>query len=313
MLRVDRDLVLAIEPECYRRWREILAAHPPDPALLERAHSQEAMVALAPGKKSVGDIAVIRLSGFVTQKPSLFAMLFGGTSSEMLAATVQVAMAEPSIGAVVLDVDSPGGEVFGVTEAAAMIRAARGPKPMVAVSNPFMASAAYWLASQADEVVATPSSMTGSIGIIATHVDESKALERIGLEVTEITYGRRKADESSSKPLTDEARAGIQARVDAFGQMFDADVAKGRKVSPATVRSKFGEGAIFMAQEAKAAGLVDRVGTLDEVLGQLASGRRPAARADYDHVEMAARAALAGVFSRPLKEGAPVGPRPDTE
>jgi capsid assembly protease len=298
MLRVDRDIVLAIEPECYRRWRDMLAAHPPDPTLLEKAHSPEALLALTPGKKSVGDIAVIRISGFITQKASLFTMLFGGTSSEMLAATVQAAMAEPSIGAVVLDVDSPGGEVFGVPEAAAVIRGARGAKPMVAISNPFMASAAYWLAAQADEVVALPSSMTGSIGIIATHVDESKALEKGGLEVTEFTHGKRKAEESSARPLTDEARASIQARVDAFGAMFEADVAKGRKVSLATVRAKFGEGAIFMAQEAKPAGLVDRVGTLDEVLGDLARGRRVGARAlaEADPVEVAARAALAGVL-----------------
>jgi len=297
MLRGEQDLMLAIESECYHRWLAKLSHHASDASLQERVHTPDAAIKLAPGKKSVGDIAVIRLSGFITQKPSLFTMLFGGTSAEMLAAEVRAAMAEPSIGAVILDVDSPGGSVFGVPEAAAVIRAARGAKPFIAVSNPFMASAAYYLASQADEIVAIPSSITGSIGVMAVYVDESQMLARMGVSVEEITYGRRKAEESGVHPLSDEARAAIQARVDYFGAMFVADVSKGRRLSVARVKADFGEGGVFNAREAQAVGMVDRIGTLDEVIGQLASGQRPAVRAlaESDPVEMAARAALAGV------------------
>lgn len=296
-MRVDRDLVLAVDRGRYLRWLETLQAHAADVALLAKVHAPEAAVALSPAKKSVGDIAVIRLSGFITQKPSLFTVLFGGTSAEQFAATVYAAMAEPSIGAVVLDVDSPGGEVFGVPEAAAVIRASRGSKPLVAISNPFMASAAYWLGSQADEIVALPSSLTGSIGVYAAHVSEEEALKKFGIEITEITYGRRKAEQSSAHPLSKEAKDAIERDLAYFGRMFERDVAKARGTTAANVHSSYGEGSLFTAPDAKAAGMIDRVGTLDEVIGQLASGRRSAVRAmaEADPVEMAARAALAGL------------------
>lgn len=307
MLRIDRDLVLAIEPECYRRWIAEIGVHASDGALLEKAHAPEAAARLAPTKRAVGNIAVINISGFITQKPSLFTMLFGGMSTEELVATVRAAMAEPSVGAVVLNVDSPGGAVSGVPEAAAALRGMRGMKPFVAVANPFMASAAYWLACQADEVVGSPSSIAGSIGAMVTYVDESKAIAQAGLSVEEITHGRRKAEATGTKPLTDEARAAIQARVDYFGTLFETDVAKGRRVSVATVRARYGEGAVFTTKDALAAGLLDRVASLDEVLGGLASGQKPAgARAaapepgpsdavDSDPVEIAALATLAGL------------------
>jgi len=283
----DRGEILAIEPETYRRWVELIALHEAtDP------NAPEAAAKLVPGRKSVGDIAVIRLGGFITQKPNLFSILFGGTSAEGLAREVTAAMREPSIGAVVLDVDSPGGSVFGVPEAANAIRATRGAKPLVAVANPLMASAAYHLASQADEVVAAPSSFVGSIGVIAVHVDESGLIEQMGLKVTELTYGRRKGEESSLRPLSDEARAGIQGRIDYFGRLFEADVAKGRRTSVEAVRSRFGEGSMFVATSAKEAGLVDRLGTMDEVLSELARGKRPQSMRAYDPGALRAHAIL---------------------
>lgn len=298
MLRIEQD-ILAIEPECYRRWAAEVRAQAQDPAFIEKAHAAEAVARLAPGKRSVGDIVVIGLSGFITQKPSLFTMLFGGTSTEELTATIRAAMLEPSVGAVVLNVDSPGGTVSGVQEAAAAIRAMRGAKPFVAVANPLMASAAFWIGAQADEVVASPSSITGSIGAMVVYVDESKALEMAGLSVEEITHGRRKGERSGLKPLTAEARAAIQAQVDYYGTAFENDLAKGRRVPVSTIRANYGEGAVFTAKDALAAGIVDRIATLDEVLGQLAGGKptsvRTTAAAECDPVEIAAYATLAGL------------------
>jgi len=299
--------MLYIEREAYRVWLEDARAHAGDAALHERLRSPEAVAALTPARKVQGDIAVINLSGFITQKPSLFSMLFGGTSAEGFAATVVGALADSTIGAVVMNVDSPGGSVFGIPEAAAAIRAARGSKPLLAVANPLMCSAAYYLASQADEIIALPSAIIGSIGVYTEHLDESKALEMMGLAVTEVTFGRRKAELSSATPLSDEARAGLQARVDYYGKLFEADVAKGRKVPLATVKANFGEGAMFTAKDAQAAGLIDRIATLSQVLGELAVGRKPsprmAASVEADPVELAALAALAGVFG--AKEGKP--------
>ena len=287
--------MLFIEPDCYRRWLDEARLHAGNPATMERIYSPEAEARLTPGKKSVGDIAVINLTGFITQKPSLFTVLFGGTSTEGLVQMIRAAVTEPSVGAIVLNVDSPGGDVSGVPEAATAIRNLRGKKPIVALANPLMASASYYLGAQADEIVATPSSIVGSIGIIVAHIDESEALKKAGLNVSIITYGRRKAELTSAKPLGDEAREGIQARVDYFGHLFEADVAKGRGVSVQTVRANYGEGAVFTAPDARAAGLVDRIGTLEEVVGRLASGQRVGVRAEADPLEIAARAALAGV------------------
>ncbi len=295
MLRVDLDRVLAIEPDTYRRWIADAKAHSGDASLLEQMRSPEAAAKLIPPKRLVGDIAVVGLTGFITQKPSVLSMLFGGTSTEGLVDMMRAAMSDSSIGAVILNVDSPGGIVFGVPEAAAAIRSMRGAKPIIALANPLAASAGYYLAAQADEMVMTPSALVGSIGVKVTHVDESKAIEQAGLSVTEITYGRRKTEESSIGPLSPEARASIQARVDYYGKLFETDVAKGRGVSVSTVKANYGEGAMFTADGAKAAGLVDRVATLEQVIAGLASGKRPGPRVMYDPTEVNAFAALGGI------------------
>jgi signal peptide peptidase SppA len=260
--------VLAMDERTYRLWSEQTKG-----AIF--TWTSEAAARLIPARKSVGSVAVIPLSGFLSQKPSLFSMLFGGTSVEAFAREVVAALGDQSIGAVVLDVDSPGGEVFGVTEAATAIRAARGTKPLVAVANPIAASAAYWLASQADEVVVTPSGLAGSVGVFTVHQDVSKALEQQGVGVRFISYGRRKTEGNPVEPLSEDALASIQVRVDEAGRTFEADVAKGRGVSVAKVHSDFGEGGILTASQAVAAGAADRVATLEEVVGRLVDGRRP--------------------------------------
>jgi signal peptide peptidase SppA len=198
-----------------------------------------------------------------------------------------------------MPIDSPGGSVHGVTEAAAKIRAARGTKPIFAVADPFAASAAYWLASQADEVAGAPSSLTGSIGAVFEHADLTGALEKEGVKVTVLRYGRNKQAGHPAEPLTDEARADLQSKVDYFGRMIETDVAKGRRVPLERVRSDFGEGAVFTADGALKAGLIDRIATLDEVIQQAARGRRPESMGPlpraYDPAEIAAHAAIAGV------------------
>lgn len=160
-----------------------------------------------------------------------------------------------------------------MTEGAAVLL--RGRKPIVAVADSLAASAAYWIASQADEVVATPSALVGSVGVVAAHVDESRVLEGSGLRVSLIHYGERKVDGASSAPLSDRARADIQRRVDTFGEACVSDVAAGRGVPVATVRERYGRGGVLVARDALAAGVVDRIATLEDVVGQAAGGRLP--------------------------------------
>jgi signal peptide peptidase SppA len=177
----------------------------------------------------------------------------------------------------VLDIDSPGGSIAGITELAAEIRSARGAKPIVAVANTLAASAAYWLGSQADQFVVTPSGHVGSIGVYAVHQDVSKMLDEAGVKMTIVSAGPHKTEGNEFEPLTDEARAEIQARVDASYDQFVEDVAAGRNVPVATVRADFGGGRVLTARDALKAGMVDRVETLAQTIqrvGRSASSAR---------------------------------------
>lgn len=240
-----------------------------------------------------GAIAVLHVMGVIAQRMNLMSAFSGGTSTEQMGAEFSSLVADPEISAIVLNIDSPGGAVFGVPELADRIFKARGTKPVIAVSNAEMGSAAYWLGSQADEVVATPSSLTGSIGVYVTHVDESEALANEGLKVEYISAGKYKVEGAPTEPLTDEARAYKQHIVDQFYGQFVSAVARGRGVTVSAVRNGYGQGRMLTARDALAAGMVDRIATLDEVIGDLQRGKRPARRASAaaTPVDLAARRA----------------------
>ena len=227
-------------------------------------------------------VAVIGLRGIISHRIEAVDDISGpgGTSVEGFRSRLRDALQSPQVGSVVIDVDSPGGSVEGVDEMAAEIHAARGDKPIVAVANTLAASAAYYLASQADEVVVTPSGEVGSIGVFAAHEDISTALEREGVKMTLIHAGKHKIEGNPFEPLTDEARDAIQGDVDRHYAMFVDAVARGRGVKASAVRGGFGEGRTLGAREAVAEGMADRVGTLDETIRRLQgrSGNRPTRR-----------------------------------
>ena len=179
--------------------------------------------------------------------------------------------ADPAISGIVWDVDSPGGSVAGVAEASDKLLSLRGRKRTVAVSNTLMASAAYWLASAADEIVATPSSLTGSIGIYTVHEDYTQANEKAGVKVSYVAAGKYKVDGHAE--LTPTARASMQAMVNDYYGQFVAAVAVARRTTPSAVRNGYGEGDTLTAQRAVAARLADRVATLDAVIRDLSGPR----------------------------------------
>jgi capsid assembly protease len=218
-------------------------------------------------------VAVLPLYGVLSQRVGPLADISGGTSLERFGSAFRSVLADPQVGSIVLDIDSPGGSVFGVTELAAEIARARGQKPVVAVANSMAASAAYWIATAASELVVTPSGVVGSIGVITSHTDESKAEEMQGLKTTVLTAGKFKAEGHPYEPLADEARAAMQAKLDTYYAMFTGDVARYRAVEPARVRGGFGEGRVVTAKAAQAEGMVDRVATLQETIERLATGR----------------------------------------
>lgn len=228
-------------------------------------------------------VSIVPIHGLLTHRPDLVNGLMGGTSVEEVRQALRAAMADHSTRAVILDFDTPGGTVAGTTELANEIRAMRGGgKPIVALADTLMASAGYWLGSQADEVWATPSSQTGSVGIYAVHQEGSRALDAQGVTTTVISAGPYKAEANEWEPLTDEARAALQERADAYYAQFVADVARGRRVTIDRVRSDFGQGRALMAPQARAAGMIDGITTLDALVARLAGqqGQRAVAASD---------------------------------
>ena len=157
----------------------------------------------------------------------------------------------------------------GVAELAKEIYGMRGQKPLVAIANSLAASAAYWIASAASEFHVTPSGEAGSIGVFAEHTDMSKWLENEGIKPTLIQAGEFKTEGNQYAPLTDQAAAYIQSRVDDYYGMFIKAVAKHRGVTEAKVRNDFGKGRVFGAEQAVGCGMADKVSTFDQVLRKL--------------------------------------------
>jgi signal peptide peptidase SppA len=211
-------------------------------------------------------VAVLPLYGPIMYRSSMWTAYFGGTSVEKWGRAFDELVASERVGAIVIDVDSPGGTVDGVPELAEHVRGVRGVKPIIAVSNTFMASAAYWIASAADEIVVAPSGEAGSIGVWSMHVDVSGLLEKFGEKVTLISAGKYKVEGNPYEPLTEEARAAIQQDVDHYYDLFVDAVAKGRGATTKAVRDGYGQGRMLTSKAAVEAGLANRVGTLAEVV-----------------------------------------------
>ena len=242
-----------------------------------RAHGggEELEISEGPARRDAtmaGSVAIVPIHGVITPRADLMTEMSGGTSIDRLQASIQDAADDPKVSAIVLDVNSPGGSVQGLAEAAQTIRQARQKKPVVAVANHTAASAAYRLASQASEFVASPSSHVGSIGTIAAHEDISKLEEMAGIKTTMVTAGKYKGELSPFAPLSADARSHLQETVDKHQQAFEQDVARGRSVLVDKVRSDFGQGRMLLARDAVKAGMVDRVGTLADVVRGLQSG-----------------------------------------
>jgi HK97 family phage prohead protease len=232
----------------------------------------------AADEESTSPVAVIEINGPIFPKAGLMTELSGATSIETLRSDFRAALANPDVKAILLNIDSPGGSVDQVPEMAAEILAARGQKPIVAQANGWAASAAYHLASGADEIVVTPSGEVGSIGVYTAHDDISAAQEKLGIKTTLISAGKYKTEGSPLGPLEDEARAEMQSKVDAFYKMFVSAVAKGRGVTAKDVTGGFGEGRMVMAEQAVEFGMADRVATFDQTfvrLEKLGSARGP--------------------------------------
>ncbi|MBW9090846.1 S49 family peptidase [Rhizobium wenxiniae] len=227
-----------------------------------------------------GSVAIIPMRGVISNRMNLMGNISGGggTSTEQLAQQLRQARDDDSVKAVILDTDTPGGAVSGTDEAAAVVASFRGVKPIVAQVNSTAASAGYWIAAAADEIVVTPSGWVGSIGVYTVHDNVAAALEKAGVTKTLISAGPFKTEANPFGPLSEEALAYRQQQVEAFYDMFVDRVASGRNVASSVVRSGFGQGRMVLASQAVAEGMADRVGTLEDTLARF--GVAPAAPGD---------------------------------
>lgn len=227
------------------------------------------------GKQSAqtGAVAVIPIYGVIMPRADMFMDISGGTSLETFSAQLAAAVSDPQVGSILLDVDSPGGTIDLVPETAALIRQANTKKPVVAQVNTSAGSAAYWLASQAGEIVVSPSGMAGSIGVFCAHDDVSEAMAKQGVKTTLVSAGKFKTELSPYEPLSGEAQAALQSMVNELYGMFVDDVAKGRGASVADVRGGFGEGRMVTAKAAVSMGMADRVGTFGDTVDRMMRGQ----------------------------------------
>lgn len=235
-------------------------------------------------------VAVIPIQGAIVPRADLLSDMSGATSIESLQATFRAALEDPEVSAILLDVDSPGGDARMVPELATEIRAARGTKPIIAVANPSAASAAYWLASAADELVVTPSGDVGSIGVYSAHTDLSAAEEKAGIKTTLVSAGEYKVERNPFEPLSDEAQAAMQERVDSIYDSFVNAVAAGRGVDAETVKENFGKGRMVLAPLAVKAGMADRVGTFAQTLARLEKAAAESTRSEPEPPGVTTRA-----------------------
>lgn len=256
-----------------------------------------------------GRAAVINVFGSLVHRADLMDAMSGLTSYQALGAAFRQALVDDDIERIVLSIDSPGGEAAGVFDFADEIYAARGTKPIVAVANDAAMSAAYLIASAADEVVVTQTGYVGSIGVVAAHLDQSRALDGMGLTVTLLFAGERKVDGNSAEPLSDRARDDWQADIDRTYALFTAAVARNRNMAEEDVIAT--QAAWYAGERGIADGLADRLGTLAGVLMEQA-GESPASavaargiiRADAAHQETSMTtptAAPAGTASAELE------------
>jgi signal peptide peptidase SppA len=209
------------------------------------------------------------MHGVLAPRMNLLSDVSGGATYEEATMQLREATANPAIGAIVLDWDSPGGSVAGATELAREVLRARTIKPVISQANFQMCSAAYWVGACATEIVAAPSAMLGSIGVYSIHEDLSVALQQAGIKLTYISAGKFKVDGNEAEPLSETARTTLQTHVDQAYARFVGDVAKGRGINEAVVRSGYGQGTSVTADEALALGMIDRIATVDDTLGSL--------------------------------------------
>lgn len=271
--------VWAIEPDKLREIQAIYATHlrgeKIDVAALEARMGRPLASEQQQYSVEPGGVAVLRMSGVIAPKANLFMQISGGMSTQMATKQLESAAADPRVRSAVLALDTPGGNVIGTPEMAAAVHELAKIKPIVTHSDGALASAGYWIGSAANAVyISGPTVQVGSIGVV---VDRSYNPASSSREES-IVAGRYKRLSKSNEPLSDEARAIVQADVDYVYSLFVDQVAAYRDTTSEQVLERMADGRVFRGQQAIDAGLVDGVLTLDALVESMATDPAPYAK-----------------------------------
>lgn len=248
-----------------------LVVQAPDPAVAVQMGAARAASSEDAGseERAAAGVAQIRVHGPLVSRTGNLQLCQTMTAYESIDAAIAQALADPSVTRILLDIDTNGGSATGAFETAARIRAANAQKPVTAVVHFSAFSGGYLLAAAAGEISVSQSSGVGSIGVIAKHVDFSQMNTSMGVSITSIYRGERKNDLSPDAPLTDDARAFLQANVARVYDQFTASVAAMRNLSVQTVVGT--QAGLYFGQQALDAGLADRLETPQQALDRLAA------------------------------------------
>lgn len=216
-------------------------------------------------------VAIISVVGSLVNRGSWVGAYSGMVSYEGIAAQLMDAANDPEAKAILLDMDSYGGEATGMVQMANVVAHVATMKPVVAVANDAICSAAYGIASQAHEIWSSPSSFIGSIGTIIVHIDQSEAMKMEGLKPTIIRSGSKKALGMGIEPLSKEARAHLEGIVATYTDLFMGVVERGRGSKFTAEDAREAEAAVFIGQEAVDKGLADKIGSFDDALRYLST------------------------------------------
>lgn len=218
----------------------------------------------------VDGVAIVPLFGVMAKRANLFSRVSGGASAELVMRDLRDAVDDPEVAAILLHIDSPGGSVDGTQQLRAAIKEAAESKPLAALADGVMASAAYWSGSAAPRVyIADGTTSVGSIGVVMEHTDTSGSDALRGVKRTAIVAGRYKRVDGPNGGLSETGQQSLQEKVDYIYSLFVQDVAANRGVSVDDVLENMADGRVFIGEQAVEAGLVDGVTTIDDLIAEL--------------------------------------------
>lgn len=255
----------AIKPDALEKIISIANRSYSDPQLVAAIKSEQSLSVI--NTDDTAGIAVIDVIGPIFTRADLFSEISGATSIDALERRLDDALYDDSIKAIILRIDSPGGEVTGTHEFANYIDEACEIKSIVAYVPGMACSAAYWIASATSHIYVDKTATIGSIGVVAAWTDDSKARTAAGLTDYEVVSSQ--SPNKRLDPTKDLGRAELQKQIDGLADIFIDDVANFRNVSRDTVLSDFGQGGTFLAASAITIGMVDEISSLRDVISEL--------------------------------------------